>query len=226
MPEFKREPWKKPEEVKSLNISGKPAEKHNIFVDHKELGGGIFGKVFIGSLRFKDGKRRRVAIKKFFGAISDKDVEEYRKIIYGLKAADLPVLKTDFVKLPTGEWVQVQELFGGTERGSKFLDSLALHGLHSYEEIKDIVDKEIELTIKVANLGYSPHPDMFVITETGGVYIGDFDSLKPGDFSLGFAIDFFHNTFGGECLNAFKIALEWFGSAELKQAWKSYLASK
>ncbi len=94
-----QEPWKTEQEVEKLSIS------RNV------IGGGVFGRVYLGRLRFKGKKPIRVAVKRFHNPVDDLYIPTYRKVIEDLRRAGVRVPKTGFVK-HKGKWVQVQHLFG------------------------------------------------------------------------------------------------------------------
>lgn len=148
----------------------KPIVKNLRFAIHnnepRKLGGNMFGKVFVGRLKLKDGKRPRVAIKRFINSLSHDEAKRYQQTIVDLHNAGVRIPKMGMVLLPPGtqignevlkysEWVQVSQLFGSTEKGSKLVGK-------SHFKITDPkakVEALIELT-KVANAGYYPAEDI------------------------------------------------------------------
>lgn len=116
MPE--QTPWKTREDFIRLKV-GK-----------RQIGKGLYGKVFVGKMWLKGKGPKSVAVKvfepwaaeEFFEKphMDDEDIGHYEEAISRLKRAGVPVLRTGFVK-HNGQWVQVQELFA-KKTGSKIAD--------------------------------------------------------------------------------------------------------
>ncbi|MBU0636524.1 hypothetical protein KKE06_05865 [Candidatus Micrarchaeota archaeon] len=79
----------------------------------------------------------------------------YQKVINDLVKAGVRLPKMAMTKLPSGEWVQVSQLFGSTRKGSKIVDKSFY--IETREARKEAV---VELT-KIANAGYYPTRDSF-----------------------------------------------------------------
>lgn len=138
-------PRKRTSDVKSVTFS-KP---------QKRIGGTVRGDVYIGALRFRDGTRKRVAIKKFKTPLSDAEAKLLKKTIKDLVAAGVRLPKMAAVKLPSGEWVQVSQLFGSVRQRSKLAEGRLLKTMP--EKIEAIRE-----WTKVANAGYYIHADLIV----------------------------------------------------------------
>ncbi len=124
------------------------------------IGGFREGDVYIGKLRFKGKKWKRVAIKVFHAKLSQEKINSYKTCIKRLENAGVRLPKIGFVKMstarcPTGELVQVSHLFGSTKKGSKISNKAHAH----FETKKARLEAVIEMT-KVANAGYSPMDDL------------------------------------------------------------------
>lgn len=131
-----------------------------VHFDKKPVATGGNSEVFLARLRFKDGKRHRVAIKISERAISNDEAGRFQTAIERLVAANVRMPKMAMMKLPTrrspqGEWVQVSEYFGSSAHGSK-LTRIDLGYQKSLEQKKMAV---IELT-KIALAGYCPFFDV------------------------------------------------------------------
>ncbi len=166
-----------------------PQIKNLRFVEHREeprkLGGNAFGKIYFGRLKLKEGKRPRVAIKRFINPLTSEEAKAYQQVIEDLHNAGVRLPKMGLILLPEGtkigtevlqdpEWVQVSQLFGATEKGSKLINK-------SNFKITDPtakVEALIELT-KVANAGYYPAEDLVepFITQSKGVLPFDIDLI-------------------------------------------------
>ncbi|MFH1587577.1 MAG: hypothetical protein ABID38_07005 [Candidatus Diapherotrites archaeon] len=139
-------PWKTAEDVERLNI-GK-----------KRIGGYMVGDIYVGRIHFKSGSVHRVAVKRFKKPMDDKHAAKYKTAITELKEAGVRLPKMGMYKLPSGEWVQVSQLFGSTARGSRLWNKSFLS--QDLPEAKDkLVEGIVELT-KVANIGYEPARDL------------------------------------------------------------------
>jgi hypothetical protein len=141
-------PWKSPKDVKTVSFT--KTRSGNL----RRIGGNLFGNVFVGRIRFKDGRVHRVAIKKFYERLDDKKAAKYQKVILDLAKAGVRIPKMGMWKLPDGEWVQVSQLFGSTSRGSKIIPKSELRLRTTEGRIHAV--KEL---MKVANIGYFPAYD-------------------------------------------------------------------
>src|SRR3989338_2715902 len=94
--------------------------KHLTVYEKKPFDEGAFGQIYTGRITFKDGSRKRVAVKIFYPHTQpdDKIVREYEQVIRKLVKSGASVPKTGFYK-HEGKWVQVTSLFGSISRGSK-----------------------------------------------------------------------------------------------------------
>lgn len=160
----KKKPWVSPTQVESLMFS---RTKSGEVV---RIGGFHYGDVYIGRIRFRgptgveNAKRtnpwKRVAIKTFKTPLDAKKAQRYQKVIADLRKAGVRLPKMGMVKMrtrkcPGGEWVQVSQLFGSTERGSKIVNKSNLN-----IKTKKGRREAIEEFIKVANAGYFPEVDL------------------------------------------------------------------
>ncbi len=126
-----------------------------LVVTPKQLGAGGVGTIFVGRIRFADGKWRRVAVKRFESPISTERVQYFQKVITDLSKAGVRLPKMGMVRLPNGEWVQVSQLFSGIRRPG-VLNGIRIAGMQNYEVREEMV---IELA-KIANAGYRPTDDV------------------------------------------------------------------
>lgn len=134
----------------SLGIEGTPVR----------IGGHGYGDVYIGRMRFRDGKWKRVAIKVFREQLSYEKASSYRACIARLLKAGVRLPKMGLVKMktqraPDGEFVQVSQLFGSTSMGSKMTNKAD----GNFKTGKARLEAVAELT-KVANAGYMPETDL------------------------------------------------------------------
>jgi len=175
--------WKIAEDVKRVTISGRKFKElgSRDFVPH-ELGCGQFGTAVIGRVKFKDGTERRVAVKHFHKPLSDLQAHKYQEVIDELKAAGINMPKVGMYKLPSGEWVQVSSLFGSTKKGSKLFENSFSFSSSDFVATGEKATLEVfEQSLKIANLGYKPMDDIFVImAESYYPLIMDFDLLVYG----------------------------------------------
>jgi len=102
---------------------------------------------------FEDGKRHRVAIKRFKIPLNDRIAHRYQTVINELREAGVRLPKMAMLKTASGEWVQVSQLFGSTGKGAKIGDGGGLN-------TKAKLDLAKQLT-KIANLGYDMNQDIF-----------------------------------------------------------------
>lgn len=143
------------------------------------IGGHGYGDIYIGRMRFKGGKWKRVAIKVFKKPLSNEKVKFYRACITRLSKAGVRLPKTGFVKMkmpyaPEAEFVQVSQLFGSTKKGSKITNKVNAN----FKTRKAKLEAVAELT-KVANAGYLPEIDLieeFIRGRKGAIPI-DLDTL-------------------------------------------------
>lgn len=172
-PKPKKAPWFTAKDVERVSFShgqnGKPIR----------LGGHAFSNVYFGRIRFRNGKRKRVAIKVFKEIITDKRAKKYERLINTLREEGVRLPKIGLIKIPTkrmpsGEWVQVSQLFGSFSRGSKIKNHSRLM-IDSAKGRKEAV----ELLTKVANTGYAPVMDFLepFKDSSKGVIAMDFDSM-------------------------------------------------
>jgi len=173
--------WKAADDVEIVSFSQEAGEP-------VQLGGNLWGKVYAGRMRFKDGSVHRVAIKRFeikrfeFKPMTDEKAEEYQDAIDGLRAAGVSLPKMGMVKLRKGtvfgrealqedEWVQVSQLFGSAG-GSK---------LTGAERLVDLTDAQrveaAQNLAKVANAGYLVPKDLFGFLESGAPVPFDIDLI-------------------------------------------------
>jgi hypothetical protein len=136
----------------------KPEDVRRLVVTNRPLGLGGHGNVFLGRIRFLDGKWRRVAVKRFFPVLSSKTAEFFSKVITDLSRAGVRLPKMGMVCLPGGEWVQVSQLFCGISKPTvqDILKDTRVPGTKTTSERTEAV---IELA-KVANAGYRPTDDI------------------------------------------------------------------
>ncbi len=143
--------WKSPEQAARVAFAKRADGKHT------RLGGTTHGDVFVGRLHFKDGSTSRVAIKVFreHHKLTDAKARQYQQVIDELRGARFRIPKMGMVKMPSGEWVQVSQLFGSTAKGSKIVDK-------SWFKIptKRGRHETIRKLTKLANLGYKPVWDL------------------------------------------------------------------
>ncbi len=157
--------WKTREDVRRLVI-GK-----------KELGRGWVGIVHVGRIWFKGQKPKRVAVKvfepsaaeEFFKkpAFDEEVVKHYEEAIKRLRQAGVAVPKTGFVKHEE-QWVQVQELFGASKKGSKITDIRGLNQTALAEIVQNEAEKRrlFDLVGKIINAEFIPHSDSIGIVQT------------------------------------------------------------
>jgi len=150
---MQKKPWKKPSDVSRLTFS--KSHKGELI----RIGGKNRGDIYVGRMRFKNGTVHRVAIKTFKGRLLDDELaKDYQKVIEdlrdgGVKLPKMAMLKIPTERTPTGEWVQVSQLFGSSKKGSK------IETPYEIKTGKGRAEAITELT-KVANAGYRPHGDL------------------------------------------------------------------
>lgn len=140
-----------------MNIGGRiwkeAKEVERLTVTRTKLGEGGYGAVYLGRVKFKDSKWKRVAVKIFRSSLSDHDAQFYDCAINDLATARVPMLKCGIVK-HEGKWVIVHELYGATGKGSKLVAPFATDLKHS-----ETRERLLDVVAKIANSGYPPHPD-------------------------------------------------------------------
>lgn len=175
IPAPKKTAWKTAKDVRRLTFSRNPEGKLVC------IGGNLVGRIYIGRIYFRDKTSKRVAIKVFndLFVLNDKEAERYRQTINGLRAAGVRLPKMDLMKIPTkrkpsGEWVQISQLFGSVEKKSKIVGKswLVIHDANARKEAL------VEL-MKVANVGYKPALDLVepFMDKSKGVIPIDIDSV-------------------------------------------------
>ena len=155
--------WKKQEDVEWLKVSD------------MQIGQGVYGKVYIGRIKFKGQQPARIAVKRFLEPpTTDSHVASYENVIRKLKASGAQIVKTGFVK-HEGEWMQVQPLFGATAKGSK-LKRLFVDWNYVDPEI-NLSDEQKRKSLmgalaKVMDAGYPPMFDAIgMVTGTTPMFV-------------------------------------------------------
>jgi len=172
---------KKPQDIARIKFSSGTGGKL------VRIGGFDYGNVYIGRMRFKGGKWKRVAIKVFKKPLSNERVKLYRVCIARLAKAGVRLPKIAFVKMKTQhalqeEFVQVSQLFGSTKKGSKITNKVNAN----FKSKKARLEAVTELT-KVANAGYSPEIDLIeeFIRGKGSIIPIDLDTIVEYNFLFG-----------------------------------------
>lgn len=169
-----------PQDVESISISNKPRDY---------LGIGLFGKVHLGKVKFKGRtKPLRVAVKRFFGKVSDERAAKMQRAMDALWSAKVPMLKSMMVK-HDGQWLQISHTY--RRKGhSKLFDVRDFHGEQFPRADKPGTDlsraKEyLDLVAKIANIGFYPAEDAIATVGKGvnaKFIVSDFDYLRdPSD---------------------------------------------
>lgn len=161
----KRMPWKPAADVARISFSKDTAG------GLIRIGKGLYGNVFIGRIHFKDGSVQRVAIKKFKAKISGEIAEKYKQCIKDLRNAGVRIPKMSMIKLPSGEWVQVSQLFGSVKKGSKMTRGIL--SLYTIEQKSEAVQQ----FTKIANAGYFIAYDVIEAFKPRGIIPIDLDSI-------------------------------------------------
>ncbi len=151
---MQKKTWKRPSEVFRVAFALNPKK------ELQPIGHGEYGEVFLGRLFFPhptDAQRRivkRVAIKRFKKPLSDELAGRYQAVIDALGQTDVQIPKMGMHKLENGEWVQIAQLFGATNKGSKLVEK-------SHFNIRTWKGKKsaIVLLTKLANHGFFPAND-------------------------------------------------------------------
>lgn len=149
--------WKKASDVQKITLG------------NTLLGMGATGKVYIGNIKFKDGSRQRVAIKRFKEKLSDDKASAYQQVINDLVNAGVRLPKTGMVKLPNGEWVQASQLFSSAKQ-TKIIQPT----FRTIEKLEAKIEAVKEL-VKIANAGYAPPEDIL------GLFKGRIKGIIPVD---------------------------------------------
>lgn len=160
--------WKSPADVKRVVFStsgGKPV----LLAKSNE---GFYAKgIFVGSVHWKDGKRQRVAIKRFRREMPTEKVRAYSTAIKDLVNAGVKLPKMGMVVLPAGtrigsevlkrpEAVQVSQLWGSSKKGSKLAMGDMWSKTWSMFYDKDARHEAVGELTKVCNAGYVPSSDL------------------------------------------------------------------
>ncbi len=163
MPRVVPKGWKGPRDVRKVRSN------------ETFLGKGFHGHVETGRVTFKNGKTRRVAIKRFVYPPSTDKVNEYRRMIRTLHRAGVNVAKIGFVKIPTrekpkGEWVQITPLYGNA-KGTRLLSFFDRN--LTWDHKKNILME----ACKLARAGVWFSIDCFHVTPQGQIVVIDIDNL-------------------------------------------------
>lgn len=135
---------------------GKPVLRNGKKIPIK-IGEGYHGKIFLGRIRFKNGKAIQVAIKRFNPGMMNADIaKKYRQVIADLRSAGVSIPTMGMVKLKSGEYVQVSRAFYNKKVGSKIYES-SQDSLPNSK--RNRLEAITELT-KIANAGYFPFFDV------------------------------------------------------------------
>lgn len=120
---------------------------------------GGLSSIFAGRLQLPEGGTRRVALKVLRSPLDDEGAHSVDKCILALQQAGVRLPRMAMHKLGDGTWVQVSPLFGSICRGSKF------HQPSLFYKLLDAKQKAFALDqlTRVANAGYSPSLDLFVM---------------------------------------------------------------
>ncbi|MCK9292994.1 MAG: hypothetical protein WCY27_02035 [archaeon] len=142
-----------PEEIKTIRFS-------KVNGKNVEIGKGLFGKIYIGSMTLPDGKRKKVAIKCYHQnyKITDYDIKKYQEVINKVGVLKLESGETIFPKMfmtkmeidGKKEWVQISQLFGSVKKGSKFLPNNKFNKFN-LKNISDYIEIEMKLFEKGIN---------------------------------------------------------------------------
>lgn len=137
--------------------------------------GGI-AAVYAGRLAFPGGGTRRVAVKRFAYPVDDDAATKMARAIEALLESGVR-LPPMFLYRLDGVWVQVSPLFGSLRRGSKLHQPGRFYRQAASDEIRFATD---QLT-RVANAGYRPSLDLFVLFRdgTGRLLPIDLDLIEP-----------------------------------------------
>ncbi len=124
------------------------------------LGRGIFGSVYAGKLKFKDGSVHRVTIQEYQTPLSDSEVRWRTDALAALRRTGMKLPKMGYAKLfnsKTGklEWVLVSQFFGSRTHGSK----LAPGGNLSLLSTVQGRAQAMRAFAQVAAAGFVPSPD-------------------------------------------------------------------
>jgi hypothetical protein len=146
-------PWQ--ESVARVNVS-RAAEG----APYRLAYGGL-SAIYLGRLVFRNGARKRVAIKCPRQPMTDDVAYRTQECIEALTAAGVRLPKMLVYRFPGGPWAIVAQLFGSRRRGSK-LDQPNRYFRHLDGATR--TEAIAQLTC-VANAGYVPSLDLFVTLE-------------------------------------------------------------
>jgi protein-tyrosine phosphatase len=143
-----------------------------------QLAKGGLAVIQIGRLRIPGHRWRRVAVKRFVYPVDDVVAVRMQRTVEDLAAAGVRLPKMAMHRMDDGTWVQVAQLFGSLSRGSKFVQPSGFHKTLSRRDRDFAVD---QLT-RVANAGYVPSLDLFLVFEAPdkGIVPIDLDLVLPG----------------------------------------------
>ena len=123
------------------------------------LATGGLASIYAGRLRLPGGGSRRVAVKVPHSKMSHETAVTVKDCICALREAGVQLPRMAMLKLADDTWVQVTPLFGSASQGSKLAQPSLFYKSLDSEQKAFAVD---QLT-RVANAGYSPSMDFFVI---------------------------------------------------------------
>jgi protein-tyrosine phosphatase len=141
-----------------------------------ELARGGLARILLGRLHPANGRTKRVAVKLFSRPLTDADAEALTRCIHDLRAAGVHLPKMGVVRLDDGTWVQVAQLFGARDRGSK----LHQPGTFYRELGRDDRHFAADQLARVTRAGYLPSIDLFLVFRTSsGLFPVDLDLIVP-----------------------------------------------
>lgn len=142
----------------------------------KLLARGGLGSVYVGRIRLARGGTRRVAVKCLPALPGSDEARRQRERIDALRRAGVRLPRMFVARLSDGSWAQVSPLFGSLERGSK------LHQPGQFYRRLDAGQKRfaIEQLTRIANAGYTPSIDLFLLftDESKGILPLDLDLIE------------------------------------------------
>lgn len=127
-----------------------------------QLASGGLSSIVLGRVVFRDGTRKRVAIKLLRSAMDDTTAHRTQACIERLRAQGVSLPKMFVYGFSDGQWGIVSQLFGSRRRGSK------LGQPNQYFRLLDVHTRGeaiLQLT-RVAEAGYVPSLDLFVTLHT------------------------------------------------------------
>ena len=136
--------WKTAAEVMRLTIPAEALER------------GGRGTIYVGKLKFKGTRTKRVAVKTFRHSLTNPQAAEYKKAIKDLLRANVILPKMGLVK-HEGKWVLVSQLF--LKRGESVL--------HWWPTTSEGVIKSAILLARTINAGYYPSHDFLEFKTQG-----------------------------------------------------------